>query len=94
MERSALIVIENATHRRAIVEHHGTRRIGLWRRRGCRLNDHRHGCFRIVVRQAFRRRGTLLFERGLFNLPQAAYLAPHLNLGVTIGLQHGLGHIA
>ena len=30
----------------------------------------------------------------MFDLPQAAHLLPHLNLGVAVGLQHGLGHIA
>ena len=30
MERSTLIVVEDATHRRAVVEHHGTCQIVLW----------------------------------------------------------------
>src|SRR5271157_4907120 len=94
LERASLIAIENSTYSRAIVEHHGAGRIGLERRRIRRPRDHRQGCFRIVFREAFGRRGTLLLEHGLFDFPQAAHLASHLNLGVTIGLQHGLGQIA
>jgi hypothetical protein len=37
MKRSSLIVIENSTHRRAIIEHESAGRIGLGRRRVPRL---------------------------------------------------------
>ena len=94
MERASLVVVENSTYSRAIVEHHGAGRIGFGRRRIRRPHDHGHGCFRIVFREAFRRLGTLLLEHGLFNFPQATHLTSHLNLGVTIGLQHRLGQIA
>ena len=36
----------------------------------------------------------MLLEHRLFDFPQAANLAAHLNLGVTIGLQYRFGHIA
>ena len=39
-------------------------------------------------------RHSAVFEHGLFDFPQPAHLASHLNLGVTIGLQHRLGQIA
>jgi hypothetical protein len=93
MERASLIVIENSTYSRAVFEHHGVGRIGFERWPIRRPHDHCHGCFRIVC-EARRHIGTLLLEHGLFDFPQAAYLASHLNLGVTIGLQYGLGQIA
>ena len=94
MQWPSLIVVENTTHRRAIVEHHGTRGIGF--RRGCvrRPSDHLHSGFRIIFGNPFRRLGGVLFQHRLFDLPQAANLFPHLNLGVAVGLQHGLGHVA
>ena len=94
MQWSPLIVVENTTHRRAIVEHHGTRGIGFRRRRVRRPSDYRHSGFRITFRNAFRCLGGVLFEHGLFDFPQAANLLPHLNLGVAVGLQDGLGDIA
>ena len=96
MERTSLVVIENSTYSRAIVEHHGAGRIGFGRRRVRRCHDHRHSCCGIVRREAFGRLGTLPlpFEHGLFDFPQSAHLASHLNLGVAIGLQHRLGQIA
>ena len=94
MQWSSLIVIENSTHRRAIFEHHGTRGIGFRRRRVRRPSDHRHSGFRIIFRNALRRIGGVLLEHRLFDFPQAANLLPHLNLGVAVGLQHGLGHVA
>ncbi len=74
MERASLVVIENPTYSRAIVEHHGAGRIGFGRERIRRPRDHRHGCFRVVFPEAFRRLGTLPFEHGLFDLPQARTL--------------------
>ena len=94
VERSTLIVVENATHRRAVVEHHGTRRIGLRRGRVRRPDGHRHGGFGIVSGGVPRRLDSLPLEHGLFDLPQATHLLAHLNLGVAVGLQHGLGHVA
>ena len=94
LERTPLVAIEDPTYSRAIVEHHGASRIGFGRRRIRRPRDHRHGCFRVVFREAFGRLGTLPLEHGLFDFPQAPHLASHLNLGVTIGFQHGLGQIA
>jgi hypothetical protein len=35
-----------------------------------------------------------VLQDGLFDRPQAAHLAPHLNLGITVGLQDGLGILA
>lgn len=94
MERASLVVVENSTHGRAVIEHHGGGGIGFRSRRIRGPNDHRHGCLRIVCREAFGRLGSLPLEHGLFDFPEATYLAPHLDLGVTIGLQHGLGQIA
>ena len=35
-----------------------------------------------------------MLEHGLLDLPQATHLLSHLHLGVAVGLQDGLGHIA
>ena len=35
-----------------------------------------------------------MLKHCLFDFPQAANLLPHLNLGVAVGLQYGLGHVA
>src|SRR3974377_412666 len=94
MEGASLIVVENSTYRSAIVEHHRACRIGWRRRRGRRPHDDNHGCRRIISREAGRRLGILMLEHGLFNFPQAAHLTPHLYLGVTVGLQYGLGQVA
>ena len=94
LERASLIVIENSTYSRAIVEHHGAGRIGFGSRRVRRRHDHRHSCCGIVLCEACQRLGILPFEHGLFDFPQPAHLVSHLNLGVTISLQHRLGQIA
>ena len=94
MEGASLIVVENSTYRSAIVEHHRACRIGWRRRRIRRPHDDDHGCRRIISREAGRRLGILMLEHGLFNFPQTAHLAPHLYLGVTVGLQYGLGQVA
>jgi len=94
MEGASLIVVENSTYRSAIVEHHRACRIGWRRRRGRRPHDDDHGCRRIISCEAGRRLGILMLEHGLFNFPQAAHLAPHLYLGLTVGLQYGLGQVA
>ena len=64
MKRSSLIVVENATHYRAIVEHHSARAIDL---EGVRHCDHARGSFRIIFHRTFRRLGTLSLEHGLFD---------------------------
>ena len=89
-----LIVVENTTHRRAIVEHHGIRGVGF--RRGCvrRPGGQRRSRSRIIVRNAFQHLGGVLLEHRLLDFPQTANLLPHLNLGVAVSLQHGLGHVA
>ena len=94
MEWPSLIVIENPAYGRAIFEHHDAGRIG-WRRRQIRWpHDDCHRCCRIISREPRRLLGLLTLEHGLFDLPQAAYLAPHLNLGVAVRLQDRLGQIA
>jgi hypothetical protein len=92
MQRPPLIVIQYPTHRRAIVEHHRAARID----HGRRLLRRRRGAdgFSSVRRDLTLGLDLLSLERGLFDLPQAAYLFPHLNLGMAVGLQDGLGHIA
>ena len=80
MQWSSLIVVENATHRRAILEHHGTRGISFRGRCVRRPGDHRYSGFRIIFRDFFRRFGGILLEHRLFDFPQAANLLPHLNL--------------
>ena len=72
MEWASLIVVENATNGRAIVEHHGAGGIGFRSRRIRGPNDHRHGCLRIVCREAFQCLGSLprlseYFPGQLFN---------------------------
>jgi hypothetical protein len=67
MKRASLVVVENATNSRAIVEHYGAGGIGLRRRRVGGPNDHRHGCLRIVFPEAFQGLGSLTLEHGLFD---------------------------
>ena len=60
-----------------------------------RRHDHRHR--RAVGSSSCEASSTpphSAVEHGLFDFPQAAHLLAHLNLGVTVGLQHRLGHIA
>ena len=94
-----MVVIEDAANRRAIIQHHVARRILVPRTR-VRRREHRHGRLRIGGRRAFRhslrasrRRFALALENGLFDFPQPAHLLPHLNLGVTVGIQDGLSHV-
>ncbi len=94
MERASLIVIDNSTYRRAIVEHHRACRIGWERRRIRRPHDDDHGRRRIISREAGRWLGILPLEHGLFNFPQAAHLASHLDFDVTVSLQYGFGEVA
>jgi len=54
----------------------------------------RDGGFRSARRAVTPRRGLLLRQHGLFDRPQAADLAAHLDLGVTVGAQDRLGHVA
>jgi hypothetical protein len=94
MKRSPLVVIENATHCRAIIQDHVARRVWLWSK-GCRqLLSPRAGRFRIALGVACFRRSAPMLQEGLFDLPQATHLAPHLNLGVTVRRHDRLGHIA
>jgi hypothetical protein len=88
-----LIAIENPAYRRAIIQHHGAGRIGFGGRRVRRAHEHAHGGFGIVCREVFRRLDILPLEHGLFDFPQATHLVSHLNLGMTVRLQHRLGHI-
>src|SRR3974377_2199968 len=48
----------------------------------------------MVFRYACRCLCTLLLEHSLLDFPQSSHLTPHLDLGMTIGLQHGLSHVA
>ena len=91
MEWSSLIVIEDATHRRAIIEYHGAGGIDL----GCCgvLRRLGHGRAGTVVHEPPRRLGILPLEHCLLDLPQATHLLSHLDLGVAVGLQNRLGHI-
>jgi hypothetical protein len=86
-----LIVIEDSTHRRTVVEHHRADRIDHG---GRQVRRRRAGGFRSVGREFILGLGLLPLEHGLFDLPQAAHLRPHLNLGMAVGLQDGLGQIA
>jgi hypothetical protein len=94
LQRSSLIVVEDAAHGRTVVEHHATGRIGLRLRRVRRPHGDRHRGLGIVSGCGLRRLGTLPLEHGLFDLSQAAHLLAHLDFGVAVGLQHGLGHVA
>jgi hypothetical protein len=93
MQGPTLIVIEDPTHRRAIVEDYATGWIDHGRRqvrRGRRRRD--GGCG--IVRPVVPRLGLLSRQHGLFDCPQATDLAAHLDLGMTVGLQDRLGQIA
>ena len=88
-----MIVIQDPTHRRTIVEHHGARGIDHGRRR-VRRRGRRAGGFRSLGREVILGLGLRPLEHGLFDRPQAAHLLPHLNLGMAVGFQDGLGQIA
>ena len=94
VQRPALIVIEDPAHRRARVEHHRARRIDHGRRQVRRRRDRRAGGLRSLGREVLLGLGLLPLEHGWFDRPQAAYLLPHLNLGMAVGFQDGLGQIA
>jgi hypothetical protein len=89
-----LIVIEDPAHRRAILEHHATGGIDHGRRQIHRRCGRRDGGFRILRRELVARLGLLPRQHSLFDRPQAADLAAHLDLGMTIGVQDRLGHVA
>ena len=57
-------------------------------------SDCGYGCLRIVWPEVFHCLRFLPLEYGLFDCPQTANLAAHLNFGVTVGLQYRLGQIA
>jgi hypothetical protein len=94
VERSTLIVVEDAAHRRAVVEHHAARGIGLRRGRVRRLTGHPRRGFGVRPGGVPRCLDPLPLEHGLFDLSQAAHLLAHLNLGMAVDLRHRLGHIA
>ena len=93
MQRPPLIVIQDPAHRRAIGEHHAAGRIDHGRRR-VRRRGCRDGGFRSVGCEVILGLGPPPLEHGLFDRPQAAHLLPHPNLGMAVGVQDGLGHIA
>jgi hypothetical protein len=82
-ERAALVVVENSPHRRTIFKHDG---VGPGR-------DSRRDGGRVRGLAAGRFPGLLMPEHGLFDLPQAAHLLPHLNLGMAVRLKDRLGHV-
>src|SRR5205809_4736263 len=99
LERSALIVIEQATHGATVIQHD----LASIRRRVGRGGD----VLGYLVRQWWSSRGRRgrgnsgglagdapLLQHLAFNGTQPAYFAAHLDLGVTIRLQHGLGQVA
>jgi hypothetical protein len=69
MERASLVVIENSTNGRAIVEYHGAGGIGFERRRIRRPHNDCHRCCRIISREPLRLLGLLPLEHGLFDFP-------------------------
>jgi hypothetical protein len=94
LEWSPLVIVEDAAHRRAVGQDDSTRRVLLGRHPICLFGAHPDDGFRIVGGGIRVGRGTLVLEHGLFDLAEAADLAPHLNLRVTVGLENRLGHVA
>src|SRR5450755_4660967 len=91
MQRSPLVIVEDAAHGRAIIQNDVPRRIVDRRRRSVgwpNVNG------RIGARVGLLLRLPLLLQYGLLDAPQAADLPPHLHLGVTVRLQNRLGHVA
>jgi hypothetical protein len=91
-----LIVVEEAAHGRTIVEHHRPGRIGGGRCRRPVRRPHalRRGSLGVDARTVLGGLDALPLEHGLFDLPKAPDLLSHLDLGVAVGLQDGLGHVA
>jgi hypothetical protein len=94
LKGASLIVVEDAAHGRAVIEHHGTGRVGLRLRRVRQPYGDRPRGLAIVAGRGLSRLDTSLLEHGLLDLPQAAHLRAHLDFGAAVGLQHRLGHVA
>ena len=94
MQRPPLIVVEDPPHRRAIVEHHAVGGGDHGRRQVHRRRGRRDGGFRSLRREVGLGLGLRPRQHGLFDRPQAADLLPHLDLGMAVGLQDRLGHVA
>ncbi len=94
MQRSPLIVVEDPAHRRAILEHHGAGGIDRRSRPVRRSRSRRGGGPGIAPPEVVARLGRLSLEHGLLDRPQAADLAAHPDLGVTVGLRDRLGQVA
>src|SRR5712692_7626172 len=86
MQRPPLVVVQDATHCRTIIEHDilgagvGLARVGLWR-------------LAWELGKSGQLRGAPFGEHLPFDRPQPPYLAPHLYLGAAVGVEHGLGDI-
>ena len=93
MQRPSLIVVEDPAHRRAVVEDHRARGIDHGRR-PVRRHGRRDSGFRRLGREVFLQPSLGPRQHGLFDRPQAADLLSHLDLGVAIGLEDRLGHVA
>jgi len=93
MKRPTLIVVEDAPNHGAILQDHVAGRFFLGNRGvvGVDRLDHNRGlrqCLRFLFDPL-----TPLFQDRPLNTPQATHLLPHLNLGVAVGIQNGLGGI-
>jgi hypothetical protein len=95
MKRSTLIVVENAPHRSAIGQNHVAGRFWffLGNRRVVKVSRLAHNrgwwqCLRFCSSHP-----APLFQDRLFNAPEATHFLPHLDLGMAVGIQDGLGHI-
>ena len=86
MQGPPLIVVEDATYRRAIIEHHLLRRL-------IRLDCVGRGGLAWRREQRGRLRRPPFGQDFPFERAQPPDGAPHMHLGVAVGFQDRLGHI-
>ena len=86
MQGPPLIVVEDATYRRAIIEHHILRSL-------IRLDGVGRGGLAWRREQQGPRRCPLFGSDLLFDRAQSPDGAPHLHLGVAVSFQDRLGYI-
>jgi hypothetical protein len=88
-----LIVIEDPSHGRAVIQHHIPLGIDHGGRPAPRRTRHAGG-FSSLEREILLGLGLPPPEHLLFDRPQAAHPPPHLDLGMAVGFQDGLGQVA
>src|SRR5215469_2799177 len=87
MQGPSLIIIQNTTYRRTVIQHDILRGLVGVERRG-------RAYFTVALGTLGLRREPLGGKDLPLDRPQSAHIAPHLHFGAAVRLEHGLGHIA